>query len=111
VLSLHQKYAKNLLPSKGKGLRHQPIPRKRRVNVRLLVIVISAFLLAGILVYASFKLLPRILPFSRTEESRPSSSSSVPSSAPVPKETEPPTADQPGTNEIHPMDTGPDKDP
>ena len=111
VILLHQKYVENLLPSKGKVLRHQPVPRKRRVNVRLLVIFISGLFLAALLVYASFKLLPRVFPSLRTEKSRPSSSSSVPSSPPVQKETEPPTADQPGTNESKPMDTGTDKNP
>ena len=82
VILLHQKYVENLLPSKGKVLRHQPVPRKRRVNVRLLVIFISVLFLAALLVYASFKLLPRVFPSLRTEKSRPSSPSSVPSSPP-----------------------------
>ncbi len=82
VILLHQKYVENLLPSKGKVLRHQSVPRKRRVNVRLLVIFISVLFLAALLVYASFKLLPRVFPSLRTEKSRPSSSSSVPSSPP-----------------------------
>jgi cytoskeletal protein RodZ len=86
VILLHQKYVKNLPPSKGKVLRHQPIPRKRRVNVRLLVILISALLLAALVVFASFKLLPRVFPSLRTEVSSPFSSSSAPFSAPVQKE-------------------------
>jgi cytoskeletal protein RodZ len=111
VVLLHQKYVKNLPASKGKSLRHQPIPMERRVNVRLLLILISALLLATLLVYASFKLLPLVFPSLWTEESRLSPSSSVPSSPPVPKESEPPTAEQPARNETQPMDTRTDKEP
>jgi cytoskeletal protein RodZ len=108
VILLYQKYVGNLLPSKEKVPKYRPVSSKRKVNVRLLLILISALLLAALLVYASIKLLPRVFASLWTEESRSSSSSLVPSSPPVRKETEPPTADQPGTNESQPMDTGTD---
>ena len=110
VILLHEKYVKKLPPSKGQVPKHRPVSGKRRINVRLLVIVVSALLLSALLVFASIKLLPRVLSSSRTEESKPSSSSSVPSSPPVQKETGPSTADQPETNEIQPSDTGMDKE-
>ena len=99
VILLHKEYIKNLPRLKGKVPRHQPVPRKRRVNVRLLVISVSVLVLIAFLVYASFKLLPGFFHSSRTEGSSPSSSSSGPSSPPVQKEIEPPIADQPGANE------------
>ncbi len=111
VILLHQKYVKSLPPSEGKVLRHQPISRKRRINVRLLVITISVLLLATLLVHGSFWLLPWVFPSLRTEKSRPSSSSSAPSSPPVQKEEELPPAGQPGKNESQPMDTNPDRVP
>jgi len=111
LIPIDQKHIQNLLPSKGKALRHQLISGKKRVNVRLLLIIISVLLLATLLVYASFKLLPQVFSSLGTEESRASSSSSVPSSPPVRKETEPPKAEQPGTNEIQPIDASTDKEP
>jgi len=111
VILLHQKYVKNLPPSKRQVPKYTPVSSKTRVNVRLLVIAIFALLLAAILGYASFKLLPRVFPSLWTQESSPSSSSSVSSSSPVQKETEPSTADQPGTNESQPVDSSTDKDP
>jgi cytoskeleton protein RodZ len=99
VILLHQKYVKNLPPSKGQVPKYRPVSAIRRVNIRLLVIAISALLLAALLVYASFELLPRVFPSLWTQDSGPSSSSSVSSSSPVKKETEPSTTDQPGTNE------------
>ena len=99
VILIHQKYVKNLPTSKGKDSRHQPVPRKRRVNVRLLVIFVSILFLIALLVYASFKLLPRVFPSLRAEESSPSSSSSVRSSPPGKNEAEAPSSDQAGTNE------------
>lgn len=105
VLSLYQKYVENLHPSEGKVLKHQPDLRKR-AKVRWSIIVISGLLFIALLVYASFKLLPRFLPSLRTEESKPSSSS-----PPVMKETEPPTADQPDSNKNQPEDTDTDKEP
>ncbi len=111
VILLHEKYVKNLAPSKGQVTKHRPISGKRRVNVRLLVIVVFALILSALLVFASFKLLPRVMSSLRTEESKPSSSSSVPSSQPVQKETEPSTADQPGTKEIQSSDTVKEEEP
>jgi len=110
VIRLCQKYMENLLPSKGKALRHQPIPKERRVNVRFLVIFISGLFLA-LLVYASFKLLPRVFPSLWTEESTPPSSSSVPSPPEVQKEVEPPTAEQSRSNETQPPDINTDNEP
>jgi len=105
VLSLYQKYVENLHPSEGKVQKHQPDLRKR-AKVRWSIIVISGLLFIALLLYASFKLLPRVLPSLRTEESKPSSSS-----PPVMKETEPPTADQPDSNKNQPEDTDTDKEP
>ncbi len=102
VILLYQKYVKNLPPKKGKVLRHQPIPRKRKANVWLLVIAISVLVLVALLVYGSFRLLPWVFHSLRTESS---SSSLVPSSPPIQKEIEPPIADQPETNESQPTDT------
>jgi cytoskeletal protein RodZ len=110
VILLQRKYMEILVPSKGKVLRHQPSPRQRRINVRFLVIFISGLLLATLLGYLSLRLLPRVFPSLRMEESSFSSSSSVPSPA-VQKEAEAPTADQPGRNEIQPMDTRTGKEP
>ncbi len=111
VILLHEKYVKNLARSKGQAPKHRPVSGKRRVNLRLLVIFVSALLLSALLLFASFKLLPRVMSSLRTEESKPSSSSSVPSSQPVPQKTEPTTADLPGTKEIQPSDTGKDEEP
>ncbi len=63
VILLHEKYVKNLTPSKGQVSKHRPVSGKRRVNARLLVIVVSALLIAALLVFASFKLLPRFFSF------------------------------------------------
>ncbi len=111
VILLHKKYVKNLPSSKGQAPKHRPGSGKRRANLQLVVIFVSALLLSALLVFASIKLLPRVLSSLRTEESKPSSSSSVLSSPPVPKETEPSTADQPGNKEIQPSDTGKDEEP
>jgi len=62
VIMLHQKYMEKVSLSKGQGSKYQPVQRKKRVNVRLLVISISALLFAAIVAYASFKLLHRVLP-------------------------------------------------
>src|SRR4030043_754100 len=63
VIMLHQKHVENLSLLKGQVLKYQSVPRKKRVNVRLLVIIsISALLFAAIVAYASFKLLHRVLP-------------------------------------------------
>ncbi len=62
VILLHQKYGKNLAPSKRKILRHQSDLKKRRVNFRILVIFISVLILIALLVYTSIELLPRFFP-------------------------------------------------
>jgi len=99
-----------LLPSKIKTQSRQPISRKRRVNIRRVVIIISVLLLAALLVYASFELLPKVFSSLWTEESRRSPSSSIPPSPPVQKENEPPKAEQPGTNESQPIDGSADQE-
>ena len=73
VIRLHQKIVGNTIASKRKVPRRQLAPRKRRVNFRLMVIVISALLLAAILAYASLKLLPRVFSSLWAEESNFSS--------------------------------------
>jgi len=63
VIMLHQKHVEKVSLLKGQVLKYQSVPRKKRVNVRLLVIIsISALLFAAIVAYASFKLLHRVLP-------------------------------------------------
>jgi len=57
VIILHQKPVENLSLLKGRVLKYQSVPRKKRVNVRLLVISISVALLIALIVYISFKLL------------------------------------------------------
>ena len=57
VIMLHQKYAEKLSFSKSQVLKHPSAFRRKRVNVRLLVISISVALLIALIVYASFKLL------------------------------------------------------
>ena len=57
VIMLHQKYAEKLSFSKSRVLKHPSASRRKRVNVRLLVISISAALLIALIVYASFRLL------------------------------------------------------
>jgi cytoskeleton protein RodZ len=57
VIMLHQKYAEKLSFSKNQVLKHPSASRRKRVNVRLLVISISVALLIAVIVYASFKLL------------------------------------------------------
>ena len=57
VIMLHQKHVENPSLLKGQVLKYQSVPRKKRVNVRLLVISISAALLIALIVYISFKLL------------------------------------------------------
>ena len=57
VIMLHQKYAEKLSFSKSQVPKHPSAFRRRRVNVRLLVISISVALLIALIVYASFKLL------------------------------------------------------
>jgi len=57
VIMLHQKHVENPSLLKGQVLKYQSVPRKKRVNVRLLVISISVALLIALIVYISFKLL------------------------------------------------------
>ena len=57
VIKLHQKHAEKLSFSKSQVSKHPSAFRRKRVNVRLLVISISVALLIAVIVYASFKLL------------------------------------------------------
>jgi len=57
VIMLHEKPLKNPPLLKGWVLKYQSVPRKKRGNVRLLVISISVALLIALIVYISFKLL------------------------------------------------------
>jgi len=57
VIMLHQKYAEKLSFSKSQVSKHPSAVRRKRVNVRLLVISISVALLIALIVYASFRLL------------------------------------------------------
>ena len=57
VIMLHQKYAEKLSFPKSQVSKHPSAFRRKRVNVRLLVISISVALLIALIVYASFKLL------------------------------------------------------
>jgi len=111
VIQLHQKHLKNLPSSRGKARGRQSVFRKRRVNVRRVTIIISVMLLAALLAYASFKVLPRLFPNLRTEESTPSSSATVPSFPPVKKDAQLPRAEQPETNEMLPGNADTNKEP
>ena len=57
VIMLLQKHVEKLSFSKSRVLKHPSASRRKRVNVRLLVISISVALLIAVIVYASFKLL------------------------------------------------------
>ena len=57
VIMLHQKFAAKLSFPKSQVSKHPPASRRKRVNVRLLVISISVGLLIALIAYASFKLL------------------------------------------------------
>ena len=57
VIMLHQKFAEKLSFSKSQVSKHPSASRRKRVNVRLLVISISVGLLIALIAYASFKLL------------------------------------------------------
>src|SRR4030043_2304857 len=57
VFILHQKYAEKLSFSKSQVPKHPSAFRRKRVNVRLVVISFPAPLLFALIVYASFKLL------------------------------------------------------
>jgi cytoskeletal protein RodZ len=57
VIMLHQKHAGKLSFPRSQESKHPSTFGRKRVNVRLLVISISAALLVAVIVYASFKLL------------------------------------------------------
>ena len=57
VIMLHQKFAAKLSFPKSQVSKHPSAFRRKRINVRLLVISISVALLIAVIVYASFKLL------------------------------------------------------
>jgi len=57
VIMVHQKIAEKLSFPKGQVLEAPSTIRRKRVNVRLLVISISVVLLMALIVYASFTLL------------------------------------------------------
>jgi cytoskeletal protein RodZ len=57
VIMLHQKYVEKLSFPKSRALKHPSASRRKRVNVRFLVISISVALLIAVIVYASFRLL------------------------------------------------------
>ena len=110
LIPIQKKHTENLFHSKIKAPSRQPISRKRSVNIRRVVIIISVLLLATLLVYASLKLLPQVFSSLGTEGSKASSPSSIPPSPPVQKENEPPKAEQPGTNESQPIDGSADQE-
>jgi cytoskeletal protein RodZ len=57
LIMLHQKYGEKLSLIKNRVSKHPSASRRKRVNVRLLVISISVALLIALIAYASFKLL------------------------------------------------------
>ncbi len=57
VIMVYQNSAEKLSFSKRKEVKHSLATRRRRINVRLLVISILGALLIALLLYASFKLL------------------------------------------------------
>jgi cytoskeletal protein RodZ len=57
VIMLYQKHAEKLSFSKSQVSKHPSASRRKRINVRLLVISISVALLIAVIIYASFKLL------------------------------------------------------
>ena len=57
VIMLHQKFAGKPSFPKSQVSKHPSASRRKRVNVRLLVISIAVALLIALIVYASFKLL------------------------------------------------------
>jgi cytoskeletal protein RodZ len=62
VIMLHQKYLNKLSFSKSQATQYPSTSRRKGVNVRLLVIFISALFFAAIVAYTSFKLLHLVLP-------------------------------------------------
>jgi cytoskeletal protein RodZ len=57
VMMLHQKYVEKLSFRRSQVPKHPSVSRRKRVNVRLLIITISALLFAAIVAYASLKFL------------------------------------------------------
>jgi cytoskeletal protein RodZ len=57
VIMLHQKYAEKLSFPKSQVSKHPSASRRKRLNVRLLIISISVALLIALIVYAAFRLL------------------------------------------------------
>ena len=57
VIMLHQKYSERLSFSKSQVSKRPSAFRRKRVNVRLLIISISVALLIALMVYAAFRLL------------------------------------------------------
>jgi cytoskeleton protein RodZ len=57
VMMLHQKYAGKLSFPRSQVAKHPSVSRRKRINIRLLVISISVALLIAVIVYASSKLL------------------------------------------------------
>lgn len=57
VIMLHRKYGEKVSLPKGQVLKHPLATQRKRLNVRLLVISISAALLIALIVFAYFKLL------------------------------------------------------
>ena len=57
VIMLHQKYAEKLSPLRSQMPKRPSVSRRKRVDVRRLIITISALLFAAIIAYAGFKLL------------------------------------------------------
>ncbi len=57
VIMLHQKHVEKLSFSKSQVSKHPSAFRRKRINVRLLVISISVAFLIAVIVYVSFKLL------------------------------------------------------
>ena len=63
VIMLHQKHAEKLSPPRSQIPKRPSVSRRKRVDVRRLIITISALLFAAIVSYAAFKLLYGVLPF------------------------------------------------
>ena len=63
VIMLHQKYAEKLSSPRSQVPKRPSVSRRKRVDIRRLIITISALLFAAIVAYAAFKLLYGVLPF------------------------------------------------
>ena len=57
VIMLHQKYVEKLSSPRSQVPKHPSVSRRKRVDVRRLIITISSLLFAAIIAYAAFKLL------------------------------------------------------